>query len=49
MVSASDGTTHGIVVAAALVQGINRGINLSESERTSEHENPANTGVDDPA
>jgi len=37
------------LVAAAFGQGINRGINLSESERTSDDRNPANTGVQDPA
>jgi integrase len=37
------------LVAAAFDQGINRGINLSESERTSDQLNPANIAVPDPS
>jgi integrase len=36
------------LVTAAFGQGINRGINLSGSERSSDHETPANTGRHDP-
>ena len=39
------GAVEGALVAAAFDQGINRGINLSESERTSDHRNPANARV----